>query len=336
MTAMRQKTNETCIAFQERITDRAKAVANAYTISALVNLFVQGVHDYLRGDLRQRWTDLISEVSRKPTEDAFQYYERECIMFDKLAHYAESQRTDKVAASDYSEGSANETKNNNNKKKNNRSGNVMAIQPEQNDQVSALITPSTSNSSLQSLQYQQNNNNNRNNNNSSNNFNSQRGNYGRSSYNNNNNNQNYNRNDNYKNYNNNNNQGNYNKDGSSQQFPSLPVGIYFKIPRGWTDITRPVIDLINPGRFCRICSCVKDSPNGHETSECPLLPTSIHDRYRLLAARLGNLFKFRNGVQDGIYEPISMPDTTANPVTSAPQILKKNNGTDQSEQKQGE
>ena len=136
--------------------------------------------------------------------------------------------------------------------------------------------------------------------------------------------------------NNNNNQGNYNKDGSSQQFPSLPVGIYFKIPRGWTDITRPVIDLINPGRFCKICSCIKDSPNGHETSECPLLPTSVHDRYRLLAARLGNLFKFRNGVQDGVYEPISMPDTTANPVTSAPQILKKGSGTDQSQEKQGE
>ena len=74
LTSMRQKTNETCIAFQERITDRAKAVANAYSISALVNIFVQGVHDYLRSDLRQRWTDLISEVSRKLTEDAFQYY----------------------------------------------------------------------------------------------------------------------------------------------------------------------------------------------------------------------------------------------------------------------
>ena len=110
---MRQKTNETCIAFQERITDRAKAVANAYSISALVNIFVQGVHDYLRGDLRQRWTDLIAEVSRKPTENAFQYYERECIMFDKLAHYAESQRIDKMAATDYSENSSNDGKHNN-------------------------------------------------------------------------------------------------------------------------------------------------------------------------------------------------------------------------------
>ena len=333
LTAMRQKSNESCIAFQERITDRAKAVANAYTISAMVNLFVQGVHDYLRGDLRQRWTDLISEVSRKPTEDAFQYYERECIMFDKLAHYAESQRIDKVAASEYSENSSTEGKNNQRKK--NRSGNVMAVKQEQQEQVSTLTTTSTSNSSLPSWQHQQNDqyNNNRYNNNNNNNFNSQRNNGNRPQYNNNYGNYNRTPNTGYNNYSNN--QGNWNKGGSSQQNLNLPFGVYFKIPRGWTDITRPVKEIINPGKSCRICSCYKDTPNGHETSECPLLPNSIHDRYRLLAGRLENIFKFRNGVQDGLYEPTNMPESTANPVNPAPQILKKNSGADHS-QKRGE
>ena len=54
-------------------------------------------------------------------------------MFDKLAHCAESQRIDKVAATDYSENSSNDGKHNN-KKKNNRSGNVSSVQPDQRDQ----------------------------------------------------------------------------------------------------------------------------------------------------------------------------------------------------------
>ncbi len=274
LTSIQQKPNETCIQLQERICDKAKLFVDALPTRHLVKIYIEGVHDSLRKDVNQRWIDETKRLKLDTVSDsnAFEVAENERIMFDDLASYAESQRDEQIAAIEVTKTKPKETR-------------VTTVTPVTTTTTVAAVetppphyltpSPSSSTSSLPSLQGRRN-----------------AGNGSGGAY-----------------YNQGRNTGYGNRRNDNQNYPVLASGYRYKTPPGYQCLLAAIREFINPGPACRICNKPKTAQEAHETSECPHLSDDIVKRYWVLAERLLNLYSFRRAVEQGRYPPISLNQT---------------------------